>query len=326
MLRKDYPNQTITLRNTVVKPGENRLIRFYIDRLHTGTDISIPIYVFNGKEAGPTVLVQGGLHGDELNSTELIRRMLVDDYFDVKKGAVIVVPLLNVFGFIHFSREVHGKDVNRKFPGTKTGSLASRIAYYHMEEIVSQIDFGIDCHTGGAQRSNFPQIRYTESSKEGTELAKIFNAPMSFPTNLIDQSFRKVTHELGKPIIVYEGGESMRLDELSIKEGIRGILNVLEHFDMIEDSPAKHEKPRKTIVLHSRKWLRAETTGIFNPSVRFGDKVKKGDVIGGITDTYGETNLYVKAPFSGYIICINNFPVVNLGDPLFHLGKKVVEK
>jgi len=195
-----------------------------------------------------------------------------------------------------------------------------------MEEIVSHIDFGIDCHTGGGQRSNYPQIRYTEASEKGTELARIFNAPLSFPTPLIDNSFRKVTNDLDIPIIVYEAGEALRLDEFSISEGIRGILNVLNHFEMVEDCPANHKKPRKTINLHSRKWLRAETSGIFNTTVKYGAKVKKGDVIGSITDTYGETNLYVKAPFTSYIIGLNNFPVVNQGDPLFHIGKKVIVK
>lgn len=321
-----YPNKTIELRNVVVKPGENRLIRFFIDRLPTGTEISIPIYVFNGKEAGPTILLQGGLHGDEINSTELLRRMLVDDYFDVKKGTVIVVPLLNVFGFIHFSREVHGKDVNRKFPGTKSGSLASRMAYYHMKEIVSQIDFGIDCHTGGGQRSNYPQIRYTEGFEESEKLARIFNAPFLFPTALIDKSFRKEAYELGVPIIVYEGGESLRLDEFAINEGIRGILNVLKAYDVIDNIPPERKKYKQSVQLHSRKWIRAETSGIFDPTVTDGDRIKKGQIMGSITDTYGETNLDVKAPFSGYVIGINNFPVVNLGDPLFHIGKKVIVK
>ncbi|MGB5362104.1 MAG: succinylglutamate desuccinylase/aspartoacylase family protein, partial [Aureibaculum sp.] len=158
------------------------MIKFTIDRLPTSTLIEIPVYVFNGNKLGPTVLLQGGLHGDETNSIEIIRRMLENDYFKIERGCVIVVPLLSVFGFLHFSRDVHGKDVNRSFPGTKTGSLASRIAYFHMREIVGNIDFGIDYYTGGNQRSNYPQIRFTEESEVCKKLSEIFNAPFYFPT------------------------------------------------------------------------------------------------------------------------------------------------
>lgn len=138
-------------------PGEDKLLSISIDRLPTGTLIDIPIYVFNAKKAGPTILVQAGLHGDEINGIEIVRRMIAEKRFRVKKGAIIAVPILNIFGFIHFSRDVpDGKDVNRSFPGTKTGSMASRIAYHYVTEIMHQIDYGTDLHTGGGQRHNFP--------------------------------------------------------------------------------------------------------------------------------------------------------------------------
>ena len=322
MAEKIFENKTITIQDVAVKPGENKLIKVYIDRLPTGTEINIPVYVFNGLEAGPTVLIQGGLHGDELNGTELIRRMLANDYFQLIKGAAIVIPLLNVFGFIHFSREVHGKDVNRKFPGNLSGSMASRIAHFHMNEIVPHIDFGIDCHTGGDQRTNYPQIRYTEESAESKMLADVFNAPINFSSSLIQSSFRQATYELDKHIIVYEGGESLRLDEFAINEGIRGILNVLHHFDMTKDIPDNQDPDRKSIGLYNRKWIRAETSGVFRATVTCGIKVEENQVIASITDTYGESNLIVKASFTGYILGLNNFPVVNSGDPLFHIGKE----
>jgi predicted deacylase len=150
-------NRTILINGNQIKPGENRLVKINISRLPTGTLIDIPVHVFNAKKPGPTVLLQAGLHGDEINGVETLRRMLEHNDFNIEKGAVIVVPILNIFGFIHFSRDVpDGKDVNRSFPGTKSGSLASRIAYHYTNEILPQIDFGIDLHTGGGQRHNYP--------------------------------------------------------------------------------------------------------------------------------------------------------------------------
>ncbi len=321
MFEKDFRNEPVELRGEKVDLGESKLIKFAIDRLPTGTLIEIPVYVFNGKEKGPTVLLQGGLHGDETNSIEIIRRMLEKKYFKIKRGCVIVVPVLSVFGFLHFSRDVHGKDVNRSFPGTRTGSLASRIAYFHMREIVENVDFGIDFHTGGGQRSNFPQIRYTEESSIGKQLAGVFNAPFNFPSKLIQKSFRKEAHKNNIPIIVYEGGEALRFDELAIDEGIKGTLRVLKHFRMIVKNPLKDIKKRKSISLTKRRWIRAKTAGLFNAFVGNGMKVNKGQVLGDITDTYGETSVKVKAPMDGYIVAINNFPIINQGDAIFHIGE-----
>ena len=321
MFERDFRNEPVELRGEKVGLGESKLIKFAIDRLPTGTLIEIPVYVFNGKEKGPTVLLQGGLHGDETNSIEIIRRMLENKYFKIKRGCVIVVPVLSVFGFLHFSRDVHGKDVNRSFPGTRTGSLASRIAYFHMREIVENVDFGIDFHTGGGQRSNYPQIRYTEESLIGKQLAAVFNAPFYFPSKLIQKSFRKEAHKNNIPIIVYEGGEALRFDELAIDEGIRGTLRVLKHFRMIVKNPLKDAKKRKSIYLTKRRWIRAKTAGLFNAFAHNGDKVSKGQILGDITDTYGETSVKVKAPMNGHIIAINNFPIINRGDAIFHIGE-----
>lgn len=319
MFEKDFRNEPVELRGETIGLGESKLIKFAIDRLPTGTLIEIPVYVFNGKEKGPTILLQGGLHGDETNSIEIIRRMLENKYFKIKRGCAIVVPVLSVFGFLHFSRDVHGKDVNRSFPGSKMGSLASRIAYFHMREIVENVDFGIDFHTGGAQRSNYPQIRYTEESPESRRLAEVFNAPFYFPSKLIQKSFRKEAFKNNIPIIVFEGGETLRFDEDAIREGIEGTLRVLKHFRMIVKNPLAAKK-KKSIYLIKRRWIRAKIAGLFNSFVHNGDKVVKGQVLGDITDTYGETSVKIKAPIKGYIIAINYFPIINRGEAIFHIG------
>ena len=233
------------------------MIKIPVDRLPTGTLIEIPVYVFNGKEAGPTVLLQGGLHGDEVNSVELVRRLLIDKSYKIIKGCVIVVPLLNIFGFLSLSRDMHGKDVNRSFPGTKSGSLASRMAYYLMQEIIGNVDFGIDFHTGGAQRNNFPQIRFTPEDKQAKFLATLFNAPIMFSSKLIPKAFRSACSKKNIPIIVYEGGESLRLEEKAIQQGINGTLRVLKHFKMISEF-VEITKGKESIVITKRKWIRAK--------------------------------------------------------------------
>ncbi len=313
-------NKTLTINGETIAPGENKLLQLNIARLPTGTLIDIPVHVFNGKKAGPTVLVQAGLHGDEINGVETLRRMLQENKFAIKKGAVIVVPILNIFGFIHFSRDVpDGKDVNRSFPGRKTGSLASRIAHTYTEQILPQVDFGIDLHTGGSQRHNHPQARYTSGDVQSEALAKAFNAPFYFASKLITGSFRKATHKMGIPSMVYESGESMRFDENAIAIGMRGVENVFQYLGMTSKETKNKQKP--SVHLESTRWIRAPRAGMFIPQVTNGEAVKKGQILGLTTDTFAKKNKKVKAPFDGYIICINHQAVVNQGDALFHIGR-----
>lgn len=313
-------NKVISINGETIAPEQNKQVHINIARLPTGTLIDIPVHVFNGKKAGPTVLVQAGLHGDEINGVETLRRMLQDNRFNIKKGAVIVVPILNVFGFIHFSRDVpDGKDVNRSFPGSRVGSLASRIAHAYTSEILPQIDFGIDLHTGGGQRHNYPQIRYSADDAKSKQLAEAFNAPFYFASRLIAGSFRKTTFKMGIPTIVYEAGESMRFDEKSIEKGIQGIQNVLNSLGML--SKSEIGKQKRSIHFESTRWVRASRAGMFVPEIENGKQVAKGQTLGQVTDTFAKKNKKIKAPFDGHVFCVNHQAVVNQGDALFHIGR-----
>ena len=314
-------NKDIIIGGQTVSPGEEKLLKINIDRLPTGTLIDIPVYVFNAKKPGPTILVQAGLHGDEINGIETVRRMMAEKRFKVNKGSVIAVPILNIFGFIHYSRDVpDGKDVNRSFPGTKTGSMASRMAYHYVSEIMHQIDYGIDLHTGGGQRHNFPQVRFTAEDEMSKKLAEVFNAPISFSSKLIKGSFRNAAFQLEKPTIVFEAGESMRFDDYSILQGMQGVFNVLKHFGMISKTETDFVERNKTVHLTSRRWLRAPTAGMFIPKITNGSEIKKGQILGIITDAIAKRNKQIKAPYDGYILCVNHQAVINQGEALFHVG------
>ncbi len=322
MFEKNFKNEIVEIRGEKIGLGESKLITIPIDRLPTGTIIEIPVYVFNGEELGPSILLQGGLHGDEVNSIELIRRMLIDKSYKIHRGCVIVVPLLNVFGFLNMSRDMHGKDVNRSFPGSKRGSLASRMAYYLMKEIVKNVDFALDFHTGGAQRCNYPQIRFTPQDKNAQKLAEIFNAPFRFGSKLIAKSFRNECYKNDIPVLVFEGGEALRLNENAINIGIRGTLGILKHFNMLDEKLELPPFDYQGVELSKRKWIRAAIAGLLSIKVKNGQSVKKGQILGQIMDTYGETNRAVKAPYDGYIIAVNNFPIINMGDAIFHIGRE----
>lgn len=309
----------ITIDHIEVQPGEQKTIALSVGSLPSGTAINILVHVFRSMFVGPTVLVLAGVHGDEINGVEIVRRSLVQNsYDDLIKGTVIVIPLLNVFGFINFSRDVpDGKDVNRSFPGTKNGSLASRVAYTLTKKILPHIDIGIDYHTGGGSRFNYPQVRYGKTNKTAKELARVFSAPFMIEKPYIIKSLRKIAKDMKKPIIVYEGGESVRLDGFSISKGFDGLLRVLKYLEMIEHAP---EQENKVINLKKTSWIRAPYSGLFTWSRKSGVFVHKGEPLGIVNDILGSTSMTVLSSRDGYIIGHNNASVVSQGDALFHIG------
>jgi len=304
----------------VILPGEYKKIKIRVGKLPSGTNINIFAHVYRAKKKGKTLLILGGIHGDEINGVEIVRRSVEQEYFDnLVSGTVIVIPLLNVYGFINFSRDVpDGKDVNRSFPGVNTGSLASRVARKLTKFILPHVDLGIDFHTGGDSRYNYPQIRYSRGSKESKKLADVFNAPFTIEKPLIRKSLRKVANDMGIPIIVFEGGESKRLDDFAIYEGLKGINNVLLHLDMINE--VVMEKKERSIQINKTTWIRARDSGIFRNIKNSGSEVKEKELIGVLKDILGEKTKNINSTKNAFILGHNNAPVVNMGDALFNLG------
>lgn len=314
-------DQPFILNKKTIELGQNENVQLHVARLPSGTVINLRIHVFRSKIPGPTLLIMGGVHGDEINGVETVRRMVEAKMFDkLKKGSVIAIPLLNVYGFINFSRDASdGKDVNRSFPGNLRGSLASRVAAALTRNILPLVDIGIDFHTGGSARYNFPQVRYTNKHPESFSLAKVFGAPYLVAKPAIEKSLRKVMVAQDKPHLVFEGGESLRYDGFSIDNGIAGTQRVMKHLGMIKKAPAKK---RKVIVFEKSSWVRADRSGLFRWTQQSGAKVSKGEPLGFINDPYGENKNTVLAHHDGFIIGHNNAPVVSAGDALFHIGYK----
>jgi predicted deacylase len=302
-----------------IRPGEHKIIRSNIARLPSGTDIDLPSHIYRSKNDGPVVLLSAGLHGDEINGIEIIRRMIRRGVFkNLLKGSVVAVPVMNIFGFLNFSREVpDGKDINRSFPGTASGSLASRVANYLTKNILTNIDFGVDFHTGGASRFNHSQIRFAKGNEFAKELAGHFRAPVTLQSGLIAKSLRKQAHSMGKTILVFEGGESMRIDEDVIEQGIAGTRRMLSALGMI--GPIQ-DKKGDSLFCYDSKWIRAKRSGIYRGMVSSGTRVAKGDVLGEVSDPFNAFNIKIKAPEDGFVLGHNNMPVVNQGDALIHLG------
>lgn len=317
-------NQALTINGTIINPGEQKVIDLPMAKLYTHTNLSVPVNVICGKYAGPRLFISAAIHGDELNGVEITRRLIKTAALKKLRGTLIVVPVVNVFGIIQHSRYLPDRrDLNRCFPGSKRGSLAGRLAHIFLQEIVSQCNYGIDLHTGAIHRSNLPQIRANLDDPETRELAEAFAVPVLLNSNLRDGSLRESANDLGVKVLLYEAGEALRFDELSIRAGVRGILSVMRKLEMLPQRKAQ-SKRSDPIIARTSSWERAPQSGIFRSIVPLGARVKKGDLLGVISDPsdlFDPTEYEVKAQFSGLIIGNSNIPLVNEGDALFHIAR-----
>ncbi len=313
--------QNLVINNQTIEPGQESIIKLDVGRLHSGTRILISLFVYRSSHPGPTALIIGGVHGDEINGIEIVRRAIDSGLFkNLSAGSVIAIPVVNVYGFINFSRDVpDGKDVNRNFPGSQGGSLASRVAHLIARTVLPVSQFVVDFHTGGASKYNYPQVRYTKSSAESLMLASYFAPRFILEKPVIRGSLRKVARESSLPMIVYEGGEALRLDGFAIDKGLQGLRRLLTSISM---STIQANLPTAEIAVHVEKsiWLRASRAGIFTWTKQAGASVAKGEPLGVITDPYGTKTLDVLANKTGYILAHNNAPVVSQGDALFNIA------
>lgn len=302
-----------------IEPGDIRKVDINIARLPSHSPIDMSITVARSKTPGPVLLLSGGLHGDEINGIEIVRRMIEEGLNVPSAGTTICIPLINVYGFIHFSRYVpDGKDVNRSFPGDKNGSLASRVAHYITKDIIPQIDYGVDFHTGGADRTNYPQIRAMMDDPVNLQLAKDFHPPFLLHSGYRPKSFRQTAAKRGKNVIVYEGGESSRFDEFVIRHGIEGTLRLMKSLGMTERPTV--EPTFESLFIKKTTWVRAKVSGMFQPEIRSGELLKKGQLLGHITDPFGDFKVPIKSKINGYVIGLNNDPVLHAGDAIVNIG------
>ncbi|MFC2113919.1 succinylglutamate desuccinylase/aspartoacylase family protein [Bacteroidota bacterium] len=312
--------KTLKILGQEILPGKSKLINLDVAKLHTRTSVEIPIFVERSKEDGPVLLLVAGIHGDEMNGVEIIRRIIKRKLNKPDVGTIICIPVFNIFGFLNLSREFPDKrDLNRVFPGSSRGSLASRFAYYFMKHIAPVVDYAIDFHTGSANRNNFPQVRCMWKDTKTRELALAFNAPFIVDSPFRAKTIRESLHKLGKSTLLYEGGTSLSFDETVINTGINGTLNVM-HYLGIKNVKRQDIQSENPIFIVKSKWIRTPYSGMFHSTVQNGLKVRKNEILGTITDPYGSFERYLKSPLDGYLIAVSGAPIVHQGDAIYHLG------
>ena len=314
------PRPSFEIGPVRVRPGQQRALSLPITRLVTGADVDLPIRVLHGREDGPTVWVDAAIHGDEAVGVEVVRQVLAGLDPKQLRGTLIAIPIVNVLGFMSGNRYLPDRrDLNRSFPGSARGSLASRIAHLMMTEVVDKCEVGIDLHTGSDRRTNLPQIRADLQDERTRELAAAFAAPAMLHARLRDGSLRHAARERGAKVLLYEAGEAWRMDPWAIKAGVLGVRRVLARLGMTDE--VDEQPPPPSAVSWRSGWVRARGTGMLHLEVDLGQRVEQGDRLGGLFDSFGKRVRLVHADRAGMVVGHTQAPLVNSGDAVVHIAE-----
>ncbi len=315
-------HKPLSIGGTVIAAGTRQTIQLTVADLYTGTPVHLPVIVHRGLKPGPVMFLSAAMHGDEINSVEIVRRVLKQPTLTELAGTLLAVPVVNVLAFLHQSRYLPDRrDLNRSFPGSETGSLAARLAQLFLKEVVGKADFGIDLHTGAIHRPNLPQIRADLSNPDNRRLARAFGAPVFLDSKPAEGTLRAYTTAQGIPAILYEACEALRFDETAIRIGVQGVVNVMVELEMLPKGGETSTSSVVPIYARSEGWARAPVSGILRSQVALGDAVKKNQTLGVIGNPFDEREEPVVAPFGGIIIGRVTLPLVYEGEAAFHIAR-----
>jgi uncharacterized protein len=301
---------------TTIIPGERKRIRLKAGESFTGAGVRLPLFIWRGLQDGPVLAITAAVHGDEINGTGAIRKLIQEPHFDLKRGTLILAPVMNTMGFERHSRYTPDRrDLNRTFPGNKNGSITSRLAHLIMEEIV-------DLHTAAVRHTNFPNVRADMNNPDCKRLAKAFGAEVIVNNAGPTGSLRREACKAGCPTIILEAGETLKVESAVQDLTQRGLTHILAELNMIDLSDELRPKtsPHQMIVQNS-SWVRASYGGFLKFHVAPGDIVQKGQPLATNTRLLGKPLETIFSPHNGLVLGMTTMPAVSPGDPILHIAQ-----
>lgn len=301
-----------------LKPGASQSLSMVVSEAYSGTSVSIPVFVWRGKTDGPTVAITAAVHGDEINGTGTIRQIIRERPFDLNAGTLVLVPVINMLGFERHSRYLPDRrDLNRSFPGSKDGSVASRLARSIFDQVIRRCDYCIDLHTAAVRRTNYPNVRADLSNEHLAEFARAFGAEIILDSKGPKGSLRESACKDGCATLILEAGEVWKVEPGVVEYAVRGVTNCLRHLKMID---GKTVKPAFRIETKTTKWIRATQGGFLEFHVAPGDIVEKDQALATNTDLMGDEQNVILSPRDAIVLGMTTLPSVAPGDPICHLA------
>ncbi|MEM7410320.1 MAG: succinylglutamate desuccinylase/aspartoacylase family protein [Myxococcota bacterium] len=316
-------SQPLLLLGEKVQSGTAARLSWSLDQRFDGITVPTPVLVVNGADDGLVLCLTAAVHGDELNGIEIVRRVMYDLDPSKLKGTVIGVPIVNLQGFRRSSRYLPDRrDLNRFFPGTESGSSASRIAYSFFNEVIANCDALVDIHTGSFQRTNLPQLRADMSVPTVAALTEGFGATAVLHSQGAIGTLRRAAVEAGIPAVTLETGEPVTLQEKEIDHATKGIQTLLNKLGMYTRVRIWGEPEP---VYYQSTWVRADRGGLLFGDVILGQRVKKGQVLGSVTDPITNVRSDLTAPSDGRVLGMALNQVVMPGFAAFRIGIQTTE-
>ncbi len=285
-------------------------------------ELPSPITVVHGAKPGPVLCLIAGIHGDELNGIEVARR--IGDEADATRlsGTLIVAPIVNVFGFTRNNRYLPDRrDLNRHFPGTRGGSIASRLAHGFFNDVVRRCDSLVDFHTGSFQRSNLPQIRADLTNPEVLEFTRGFGNTLVLHSPGARGMLRLAAVGTGIPAVTFEVGAPHFLEEEHIAPAADAIRSLMHRMGMLESEAHAGKDAETTPIYQESSWVRTNSSGFLFSAVRLGQQVEPGQALGHVIDPVTSRRTEILAPFPGRVLGMSLNQQVLPGYAAFHLGR-----
>lgn len=301
-----------------VRPGEGKEVSVIVSESFAGVDIRIPVFVWRGREAGPNVFVTAAVHGDEINGTGAIRHIIAEEPVHIRRGTLVLVPVVNILGFERHSRYLPDRrDLNRCFPGTEHGSLARRMARAIFDEIVRRCDYGIDFHTAAIRRTNFPNVRANMADEKLAAFARAFGAELIVSSQGPKGSLRRAACKAGCPTLILEAGEVWKVESPVVEYAVRGVKNCLSFLGMIDEPVIA---PAYRFETDTTRWVRAMRGGFLQFHVTPGTVIEEGEPIATNTSLTGQDQHVIESPIHGIVLGMTTLPSVAPGDPVCHIA------
>ena len=298
--------------------GQRRNLALTVSQSYSGAPVTLPITVWRAAKPGPAVFVTAAVHGDELNGTGIVREIILNAPFELRTGSLVLVPVVNLLGFERHTRYLPDRrDMNRCFPGSADGSLASRMAHAIFSSVISQCDYGIDLHTAAVRRTNFPSVRADLKNPEAARIARAFGCEVIVNRKGPKASLRREACDAGCATVILEAGEVWKIEPNVVQYGVRGIRNVLIELGMVEGD---REEPVYQVWTRKTTWVRASFGGMLAFHVAPGDIVEKDQPLATNTNLLGEEQNVLRSPSDGIVLGITTLPTVTPGNPVCHIA------
>ncbi len=319
------PTELITpfqLLDRFVLPGTRQRLQWRPpDGLGRG-ELPSPITVVHGAKPGPVLCLIAGIHGDELNGIEVVRRIGEEVDATRLEGTLIAAPIVNVFGYSRNSRYLPDRrDLNRFFPGTRSGSIASRMAHGFFNDVVRRCDALVDFHTGSFQRVNLPQIRADLTDPDVLEFTRGFGQTLVLHSPGARGMLRLAAVGAGIPAVTFEVGAPQFLEEQHIEPAADAIRSLMHRMGLLESEAHDGLSPTTMPIYQESSWVRTNSGGFLFSEIELGQSVRLGQRLGYVVDPVANRRTNIVAPFPGQILGKALNQQVLAGYAAFHIGK-----